>query len=70
MPSGIVKWFNTEKGFGFIMPNDGTKDLFVHFSEFKNPTMTKTSLIENDKVNYEIGNGQKGPQAINVKVEK
>ena len=45
-------------------------DLFVHFSEFKNPTMTKTSLIENDKVNYEIGNGQKGPQAINVKVEK
>jgi CspA family cold shock protein len=69
MPSGIVKWFNTDKGFGFIMPNDGTKDLFVHFSEFKNPTGDKPSLVDNDKVTYEIGQGQKGPAAMNVRVD-
>ena len=69
MPSGIVKWFNTDKGFGFIMPNDGTKDLFVHFSEFKNPTSDKPSLADNDKVTYEVGQGQKGPAAMNVRVD-
>ena len=69
MPSGIVKWFNTDKGFGFIMPNDGTKDLFVHFSEFKNPTGDKPSLADNDKVTYEVGQGQKGPAAMNVRVD-
>jgi len=69
MPSGIVKWFNTDKGFGFIMPNDGTKDLFVHFSEFKNPTGDKPSLSDNDKVTYEVGQGQKGPAAMNVRVD-
>ena len=69
MPSGIVKWFNTDKGFGFIMPNDGTKDLFVHFSEFKNPTGDKSSLADNDKVTYEVGQGQKGPAAMNVRVD-
>ncbi|MEK9771608.1 MAG: cold-shock protein [Nitrosomonadales bacterium] len=69
MPSGIVKWFNSEKGFGFIMPNDGSKDVFVHFSEFKNPTNAKPNLTDNDKVTYELGQGAKGPAAINVKVE-
>ena len=69
MPSGIVKWFNTDKGFGFIMPNDGTKDLFVHFSEFKNPTGDKPSLADNDKVTSEVGQGQKGPAAMNVRVD-
>ena len=69
MPSGIVKWFNTDKGFGFIMPNDGTKDLFVHFSEFKNPTGDKPSLADNDKVTYEVGQGHKGPAAMNVRVD-
>jgi cold shock protein len=69
MPSGIVKWFNIDKGFGFIMPNDGTKDLFVHFSEFKNPTGDKPSLADNDKVTYEVGQGQKGPAAMNVRVD-
>ena len=69
MSSGIVKWFNQDKGFGFIMPNDGGKDLFVHYSEFKNPTGDKPSLADNDKVTFEVGQGQKGPAAINVHVE-
>ena len=69
MPSGIVKWFNTDKGFGFIMPNDGSKDLFVHYPEFKNPTGDKPNLTDNDKVTFEVGQGQKGPAAMNVRVE-
>jgi CspA family cold shock protein len=69
MASGVVKWFNQDKGFGFIMPNDGGKDLFVHYSEFKNPTGDKPSLADNDKVTFEVGQGQKGPAAINVHVE-
>ena len=69
MPSGIVKWFNTDKGFGFIMPNDGSKDLFVHYSEFKNPTGDNPNLTDNDKVTFEVGQGQKGPAAMNVRVE-
>lgn len=69
MSSGIVKWFNVDKGFGFIMPNDGGKDLFVHYSEFKNPTGDKPNLADNDKVTFEVGQGQKGPAAMNVVVE-
>jgi CspA family cold shock protein len=62
MATGKVKFFNDEKGFGFIVPDDGSKDLFVHISAVQAGTLT-----ENDKVEYEIGEGQKGPCAVQVK---
>ena len=66
MLQGTVKWFNESKGYGFITPDGGEKDLFVHFSEI-NGEGYKT-LQEGDRVSFEEGQGQKGPQA--VKVEK
>ena len=68
MATGIVKWFNEDKGFGFIMPNDGGKDLFVHYTEYRSPTGAHPVLKDNDKVNYEVGEGQNGPQAVNVTI--
>ena len=64
MDSGTVKWFNDSKGFGFITPDDGGNDLFVHHSEIK--TDGYASLNENQKVTYEVGQGKKGPCANNV----
>ena len=63
--SGTVKWFNEEKGFGFIA-RDGGKDVFVHFRAI-NGTGRKT-LVEGQKVTFEVTEGQKGPQAENVTV--
>ncbi len=65
MIKGKVKWFNEKKGFGFIAPDDGSKDLFVHYSEIKNSASYK-SLKEGQAVQFEIGKGQKGPCANNV----
>jgi CspA family cold shock protein len=62
--TGIVKWFNAKKGFGFITPDDGGEDLFVHFSEIKMEGYA--TLEEGQKVQFEIGQGKKGPCAINV----
>ena len=62
MPQGTVKWFNPEKGFGFIKPDNGGSDLFVHHSETNG-----VILNEGDTVEYEIGEGRKGPCAVNVK---
>lgn len=62
MGKGTVKWFNTDKGFGFIAPDDGGKDLFVHHSEVQGNAV----LNDGQKVEYEIGEGQKGPCAKNV----
>lgn len=62
MTNGTVKFFNDEKGFGFITPDNGEKDLFVHVSAVENGT-----LEDGDKVSFEIGDGQKGPCAVNVK---
>lgn len=62
MPQGTVKWFNSEKGFGFIKPDDSSNDLFVHHSQTNGIT-----LYEGDTVEYEIGQGRKGPCAVNVK---
>jgi CspA family cold shock protein len=65
MSTGIVKWFNGEKGFGFITPDDGGKDLFVHHSEIQSKG-GRAMLAEGQKVEYEVGQGQKGPCANKV----
>jgi CspA family cold shock protein len=65
MSTGTVKWFNDAKGFGFITPEDGGKDLFVHFSAIQGSGFK--SLKEGDKVTFEVGQGPKGPSANNVR---
>ena len=62
--TGTVKWFNSRKGYGFIAPDDGSDELFVHHSEIK--TEGYASLDEGQKVEFEIGQGKKGPCATNV----
>ncbi len=63
---GQVKWFNESKGFGFITPADGSKDVFVHFSAIQSHGFK--TLAEGQQVEFEIQNGQKGPSAVNVTV--
>ena len=65
MSSGTVKWFNADKGFGFITPEDGSKDLFVHHSEIQSGG-GYASLNDGQKVEFEVGQGQKGPCANKV----
>jgi len=64
MAQGTVKWFNAEKGYGFITPDEGGADLFVHHSAIQEKGFR--TLQENQRVNFEIAEGQKGPQASNV----
>ena len=64
--TGLVKWFNAEKGFGFISPADGSKDVFVHFSAIQ--TQGFKTLEEGQSVEFTIENGPKGPAAANVNV--
>lgn len=64
MATGTVKWFNDEKGFGFITQDDGGPDVFVHFRAITGAGFK--SLKEGQKVTYDVGQGQKGPQAENV----
>jgi CspA family cold shock protein len=64
MSKGTVKWFNASKGFGFINPDDGSDDLFVHHSEIK--TNGYASLDEGQNVEFEVGQGKKGPCATSV----
>ncbi len=63
---GTVKWFNDEKGYGFIQPDDGGDDVFVHFRQVNNESGGRVSLNDGQAVTFEIGQGQKGPQAENV----
>jgi len=65
MAQGTVKWFNSEKGFGFIAPSDGTPDVFVHFSAIQGNGYK--SLDENQQVEFDVTQGPKGPQAENVR---
>ncbi|MFC7523033.1 cold-shock protein [Parapedobacter sp. GCM10030251] len=62
MQEGKVKFFNETKGFGFITPNDGGREVFVHSSGLKD------RIRENDEVSFEVAQGQKGPNAVNVKL--
>jgi CspA family cold shock protein len=66
MSKGTVKWFNADKGFGFITPEDGSKDLFVHHSEIQAGGGYAT-LNDGQAVEFEVGQGQKGPCANNVR---
>ena len=66
MPQGTVKWFNSEKGYGFITPDGGGDDLFVHYSTIAGEGFR--SLEEGAKVSYEVARGKKGMQAENVTV--
>ncbi|WP_312717437.1 cold-shock protein [Mobilicoccus sp.] len=66
MATGTVKWFNAEKGFGFIAPDDGSADVFAHFSAINSSGYR--SLDEGAKVEFETTQGQKGPQASNITV--
>ncbi|PCI32377.1 MAG: cold-shock protein [Flavobacteriaceae bacterium] len=62
MSTGTVKFFNDSKGFGFITPDNGDKDVFVHISALTD------EITEGDKVNFEVEEGRKGPNAVNVTV--
>jgi CspA family cold shock protein len=66
MPNGTVKWFSDDKGFGFITPDDGGKDLFVHHSSIQSDGFR--TLAEGAQVSYESEAGDKGPKAVNVQV--
>ncbi len=66
MTTGTVKWFNADKGFGFITPEDGSKDVFAHFSAINSGGFR--SLEENQRVEFETQDGPKGPQAANITV--
>lgn len=65
MTQGTVKWFNSEKGFGFIAPDGGGPDVFVHYSEIDGTGFR--TLEENQTVSFEVTQGQKGPQASGVR---
>ena len=67
MAIGKVKWFSSEKGYGFITPQDGGKDVFVHFTAIAQKEKGPRNLVDGEMVNFETSIGPKGPQAQNVR---
>lgn len=67
MSTGTVKWFNEQKGYGFIKNDEGGQDLFVHYSNITSDGYR--TLVENQRVEFEVGEGRKGPEAKNVRPE-
>lgn len=65
MATGTVKWFNSEKGFGFITPDDGASDVFAHFSAIQGNG--RRDLFENQRVEFDVEQGPKGLQATNIR---
>lgn len=65
MATGTVKWFSDEKGYGFIEPDDGSKQVFAHYSVISDNFRT---LKENQRVEYDLVQGQKGPEAHNIRI--
>ena len=65
MPQGTVKWFNDTKGYGFITPDDGSPDVFAHYSDIQAEGFK--TLSEGQKVEFEVGQGPKGPRATNIR---
>ena len=65
MATGVVKWFNNEKGYGFITPDEGGADLFAHYSSIESDGFR--SLAENQRVELEVAQGDKGPQAAHIR---
>ena len=65
MPTGTVKWFSDEKGFGFVTPDEGSKDLFVHFSAISGSGFK--TLQENAQVQFDVDQGPKGARAVNIR---
>ena len=68
MPTGIVKWFNNNKGFGFIVSDDNGEDLFAHYSSIQSTGYK--SLNESDRVEFDVQEGPKGLQAVNIKIKR
>ncbi len=68
MPTGTVKWFNESKGYGFITPEDGSKDVFVHHSAITGSGFK--TLAEGQRVTFEVRQGAKGPEAVDVTAER
>lgn len=68
MATGTVKWFNVDKGYGFIQPDDGSADVFAHFSAINSSGYR--SLDEGDQVEYDVEQGPKGPQASNITLNR
>jgi CspA family cold shock protein len=67
---GTVKWFNNKKGYGFISPTDGSEDVFVHYTAIQGEEGEFKTVYEGDTVEFDVVEGQKGPQANNVVVTK
>lgn len=68
MPQGTVKFFDNDRGFGFILPDDGGKDIFCHYRAIEGDGSKVRTLVPGQIVSFEIGEGRKGPEAKNVRV--